>query len=111
MEFDMTFAAGRARARCRAARLVGACAVLAGVGFPAWSLDLRQAYDAALANDATIRAARSQADATREYLPQAQAQRRPNVSLSAGRNYNDLTSKTQNFQGRPAVVTTVAVRR
>ena len=68
---------------------------------PAWSLDLRQAYEAAAENDATIRAARAGAQASRERLPQARAQQLPNVSFNAGRNYNDLTSKTQNFLGQP----------
>lgn len=84
-------------------RLARACAALAGMAlaWPAWSLDLRQAYEAALQNDAAIRASRAAADASRERLPQAQAQRRPSVSLSATRNYNDLTSRTQNFLGQP----------
>ena len=64
-------------------------------------MDLRQAYEAAYANDANIRASRAGAEATRERLPQAKAQRLPNVSLSAVRNYNDLTSKTQDFRGQP----------
>ena len=92
------FAAG-----VRTARLASACLVLVGVAtaLPAWSMDLRQAYEAAQANDASIRASRASANATRERLPQAKAQRLPNVSFSAGRNYNDLTSNTQNFNGEP----------
>lgn len=62
-------------------------------------MDLRQAYEAAQANDAQIRAARSGAEASRERLPQARAQLLPNVSLSAERNHNDLTSKGRNFAG------------
>lgn len=68
---------------------------------PGWALDLREAYDAAYANDATIRAARAGAQATRERLPQARAQRLPNVSASATRNYNDLSSTTQRPLGQP----------
>jgi outer membrane protein/protease secretion system outer membrane protein len=64
-------------------------------------MDLRQAYEAAYANDASIRASRAGAQANRERLPQAEAQRLPNVAFSAGRNYNDLTSKTRNFLGQP----------
>ncbi len=71
------------------------------VALPAWSLDLRQAYEAAYENDATIRASRAGAEASRERLPQARAQQLPNVSFNAGRNHNDLTSKTQNFLGQP----------
>ena len=84
-------------------RLASACLAWLGMAvvLPAWSLDLRQAYEAAYENDATIRAARAGAQASRERLPQARAQQLPNVSLNASRNYNDLSSKTQNFQGPP----------
>jgi outer membrane protein/protease secretion system outer membrane protein len=68
---------------------------------PAWSMDLKQAYEAAVANDANIRASRAGAEASRERLPQAQAQRLPNVNFSASRNYNDLESKSRDFLGRP----------
>lgn len=78
-----------------------ACLVLAAASWPAWSLDLRQAYDAAIKNDAQIRASRASADASRERLPQAKAQRLPNVSLGVNRNRNDLTSRTANFLGQP----------
>ena len=73
-------------------------ALLLAIGFtaamPASAIDLRQAYDAAFANDATIRASRAAATATRERLPQARAQQLPQISLNAGRNYNDLVSTT-----------------
>lgn len=65
------------------------------------AMDLLQAYDAAYINDATIRSSRAVAEGDRELLPQANAQRLPNVSLNAGRNHNDLTSKTLNFLGQP----------
>lgn len=58
--------------------------------WPAWSLDLLEAYQAALAQDATVRAARATADSARERLPQARAQLRPNIVFSAGRNHNNL---------------------
>ena len=94
--------AGRTR-RGSSARLGCLAAAVAGLlmAAPAWSIDLRQAYEAALANDATIRSSRATADANREQLPQAQAQRLPNISISAGRNKNDLTSETQNVLGQP----------
>ena len=86
----------------RLTRVVSACLALAGLAAaPAWSLDLRQAYEAARDNDATIRAARAGAESRRELLPQARAQRLPNVSLSVGRNHNDLTSKTRNMLNQP----------
>ena len=104
MTRDISFAVP-ASLRCRTA-LAGACtALLVGLALggasAAHALDLRQAYDAAQANDAGIRASRAVANAERELLPQANAQRRPNVSLSAGRNHNDLTSETQNAFRQP----------
>lgn len=79
--------------------LAGA-ALCGALAAPAWALDLQQAYDAAVANDATIRAARSGAEAQRERLPQALSQLRPNVSFSAGRNYNDLISEGRGAFGQ-----------
>lgn len=78
------------------------CALLAtALTAPAQALDLRQAYDAAFSHDATIRAARAGTDAARERLPQALAQRRPQVALNATRNYNDLESKSSDAFGQP----------
>ncbi len=77
-----------------------AAALLLGLAAPAWSLDLMQAYRAALEQDATVRAARAATDSTRERLPQARSQLLPQVSLSVGRNHNDLTS-TQTYLGKP----------
>ena len=77
--------------------LVGMAVVVTSVH----AMDLQQAYEAAQANDAGIRASRAVAEAEREVLPQANAQRRPNISLSASRNHNDLTSKTKNILGQP----------
>lgn len=57
---------------------------------PALALDLLQSYDAALEQDATVRAARAAAESGRERLPQARAQLMPNLALSASRNHNDL---------------------
>lgn len=74
----------------------------AGLGCAAWGMDLQRAYEAAVENDATIRASRAGAVASRERLPQAQAQLRPTVSLNAGRNYNDLTSEGRNLLGQPS---------
>lgn len=80
-----------------------ACALLAtglAGAAGAHALDLRQAYAAALAHDATIRATRANAEAGRERLPQALAQRLPQVSLSATRNYNDLTTRSAGQDGQ-----------
>lgn len=85
-----------------ALRRLQVCALLAaGLAAPAQALDLRQAYDAAFAHDATIRAARAGAAAERERLPQALAQQRPQVTLNASRNHNDLESKSADVFGQP----------
>jgi protease secretion system outer membrane protein len=67
----------------------------------AWSLDLSQAYQAAMAQDASIRATRAATEAKRERLPQARSQLLPNISASASRNRNALESTTPNFLGKP----------
>ena len=87
----------REQSVARAVVGLGLCVGLAG---GAWGMDLQQAYEAALKNDSTVRAARAGAAASFERLPQARAQLHPNVSLSAGRNYNDLNSKERNLLGR-----------
>ncbi len=73
---------------------------------PAWSLDLLQAYQAAMEQDASIRATRAATDARRERLPQARAQLLPNLSASASRNHNDLERTTPNFLGNPVTTNT-----
>lgn len=80
--------------RCLAAAVV-ACACV-----PSWSLDLSQAYQAALEQDATIRAARAVAEAKRERLPQARAQLLPNVSASVSRYKNNLDQTSPNLFGQ-----------
>ena len=59
-------------------------------------MDLLQAYQAALQEDATVRAARAASDAARERLPQARAQLLPNIAFSAVRNRNDLSRTQEN---------------
>jgi TolC family type I secretion outer membrane protein len=76
-------------------------AVLACISLPAWPLDLSQAYQAALEQDATIRAARAAADARRERLPQARAQLLPNISASVTRFKNNLDRTAPNLLGQP----------
>ena len=77
------------------------CAAIA-VAWPlsqACALDLTQAYQAALEQDASIKASRAYADAGRESLPQARAQLLPNVSANFSRNRNQLESSTPNILG------------
>lgn len=68
---------------------------------PARALDLLQSYEAALSQDATVRAARAAADAGREHLPQARAQLLPNLSYSGSRFANNLTREQPNALGLP----------
>ena len=66
----------------------------------AWSLDLSQAYQAAMEQDSSLQAARAATAARSERIPQARAQLLPNLSVSASRNRNALESTESNFQGR-----------
>lgn len=81
------------------ARTLVFSALLGAACLPALALDLLQAYDAALQEDATVRAARAAAESGRERLPQARAQLLPNLSFSAGRNKNDLSRTQPNLLG------------
>src|SRR3990167_3371674 len=82
------------------ARAIVGMALWCGLAPLGWAMDFRQAYEAAFEHDANIRASRAGAEASRERLPQALAQLRPNVSLSAGRSFNDLTSEGRNVLGQ-----------
>jgi outer membrane protein/protease secretion system outer membrane protein len=64
-------------------------------------LDLKQVYQAALEQDANIRASRAAADSGRERLPQARAGLLPQVSASAARNNNNLDTTAPNILGNP----------
>jgi protease secretion system outer membrane protein len=65
------------------------------------AIDLRQIYQLALEQDATIRASRATADASRERLPQARAGLLPTLNASLGRNKNNLDSTSPNILGIP----------
>lgn len=84
----------------QAIALIAAIA-LSAASTQAWSLDLLQAYQAAMQEDASILATRAATDARRERLPQARAQLLPNLSASASRNRNSLERTTPDFQGDP----------
>lgn len=62
-------------------------------------MDFKQLYQSALEQDANIRASRAAADSGRERLPQARAGLMPQVSASAGRNFNSLDTTTPNILG------------
>jgi outer membrane protein/protease secretion system outer membrane protein len=64
-------------------------------------MDLKQVYQAALEQDATVRASRAAADSGRERLPQARAGLLPQVSASAGRSNNNLDTTAPNILGTP----------
>jgi TolC family type I secretion outer membrane protein len=64
------------------------------------ALDLKQAYQAALEQDASTNAARAAAAAGRENLPLARAQLFPSVSASFSRFDNRLNSVTPNSLGQ-----------
>jgi protease secretion system outer membrane protein len=68
---------------------------------PACALDLSQAYQAAMEQDASLRAARASTAARSERIPQTRAQLLPNLSASASRNRNALDSTEPNFLGTP----------
>ena len=78
---------------------------LASAAVSTWAqapvMDLKQVYQAALEQDATIRASRATADSGRERLPQARAGLLPQISASAGRNNNNLDTTAPNIIGTP----------
>ena len=84
------------------ASAVLACAAL--TSFRVHSMDLEEAYQAALLQDATTRAARAALQASNERINQAKAQRYPNVSLSAGYQRNNLDRTQPNFLGQEVTV-------
>ena len=84
----------------QAIALIAAIA-LSAASTQSWSLDLLQAYQAAMQEDASILATRAATDARRERLPQARAQLLPNLSASASRIRNSLERTTPDFQGDP----------
>jgi outer membrane protein/protease secretion system outer membrane protein len=71
----------------------------AGLQAQAVTMNLKQVYQAALEQDASIRAARATADSGRERLPQARAALLPQINASAGRNNNNLNSTAPNILG------------
>jgi protease secretion system outer membrane protein len=67
----------------------------------AWPLDLAQAWEAALARDPQLRAARASTEGSRERIAQARGQLLPQVSASAQRSRNELNSETPGLGGAP----------
>jgi protease secretion system outer membrane protein len=81
-------------------RLAPVLAALCAAG-SAWSLDLAQAWEAALARDPQLRAARASTEGSRERIAQARGQLLPQVSASAQRSRNELHSDTPGLGGAP----------
>lgn len=63
------------------------------------AMNLLQAYQAAVDQDASIRASRAALDSGRERLPQARSQLLPSISASVGRNNNNLITTAPNLLG------------
>ncbi len=88
-----------AKSLCRAL----AAALGLGLSFPAFALDLLQAYREALAIDSVVASSRAQLSAIRERIPQAQAALGPQVNANASVNQtvNDSSvSPTRDFNGQ-----------
>lgn len=69
------------------------------------SIDLLQAWKAALVNDPSLRAARAALAGARERLPQARSQLLPQVQLGVSRFGNQLVREGQNSLSQPLTIT------
>jgi outer membrane protein/protease secretion system outer membrane protein len=69
-------------------------------GASASAMNLLEAYQLALDQDATIRASRAALAVGQERLPQAWSQLLPSVQANIGRTRNDLNTTTPNFLGQ-----------
>lgn len=76
---------------------------LAAVCSTAPAMNLLQAYEAALEQDANIRAGRAALASGLERLPQARSQLLPLVSANFGRNHNQLSTTSVNILGNKSV--------
>ena len=57
---------------------------------PLQAADLAQAYEAAVANDPVLGAARAQLAANEEAIPQTRALLLPNIGMSGDTNWNEI---------------------
>ncbi len=78
----------------------GFAALLAGQGAGVAVLDLKTAYEGALAGDPVLKAARAAADSSKERLPQAKSQLLPSIGLSGSWNKNRLETIAPNVFGQ-----------
>ncbi|MDD2811448.1 TolC family outer membrane protein, partial [Rhodoferax sp.] len=72
----------------------------------AHAMDLLQVYQAAQMEDATLMAAKANASAERERLPQARSQMLPNLSANLSKTNNQLESTSPNFLGKEQTTNT-----
>ena len=77
--------------------------VLTAMCSAAQAMNLLQAYEAALEQDATVRAGRAALASGLERLPQARSQLLPLVSANFGRNRNQLSTTSVNILGNESV--------
>ena len=76
---------------------------LAAVCVAAPAMNLLQVYDAALEQDANVRAGRAALASGQERLPQARAQLLPVISANFGRNRNQLSTTSVNILGNESI--------
>lgn len=76
---------------------------LAAVCSAAPAMNLLQAYEAALEQDANVRAGRAALASGLERLPQARSQLLPLVSANFGRNQNQLSTTSVNILGNASI--------
>ena len=76
---------------------------LAAVCVAAPAMNLLQVYDAALEQDANVRAGRAALASGQERLPQARAQLLPVINANFGRNRNQLSTTSVNILGNESV--------
>jgi outer membrane protein/protease secretion system outer membrane protein len=68
---------------------------------PAGAIDLMQAYERALSQDAAFQATRADTEARREAVPQARAQLMPNISSNLYRSKANTDQRAINVLGNP----------
>ena len=78
--------------------LVASLLACASVTAAAQTLTLQQVYTAARQQDATLQAARAQAEAGREAVPQARSRLLPNISMNLARSKEELDSTSLGAQ-------------
>ncbi len=91
----------RTGARRRAAGIGATLAMAMGIAQEVRAMDLMQSYEIALQQDPTYQAARADADASREAVPQAFAQLLPNLSANLSQGANKTDSIAPGYFGTP----------